>query len=112
MDLKQHIGLRVKAARTQAGLTQARLAEQVERAVETISNIERGQALPGLDLLGAIAEVTAAPLASFVEGFDRTRDVSPARLTLEEQIREATRPLTDRELALATRLLRAIKPAE
>ena len=89
MDLKHHIGLRVKAARTQAGLTQARLAERVDRAVETISNIERGHALPGLDLLSAIAEVTAAPLTSFVEGFGRTRKVSPARLTLEEQIREA-----------------------
>jgi transcriptional regulator with XRE-family HTH domain len=67
--LKRHVGLRVKSARRAAGMTQAELAERLDRAVETISNIERGQALPGLEMLAAIGEATKVSVIYFLEGF-------------------------------------------
>lgn len=79
MDLKLHIGLRIKSARKRAGLTQARLAERLDRAVETIFNLERGQALPGLELLIRAAEETGVPVGYFLDDFEGRRKVSPSR---------------------------------
>jgi transcriptional regulator with XRE-family HTH domain len=56
MDLKSHIGIRVRSARRRSGLTQERLAEVVAKTVETISNIERGHTLTGLGTLERIAK--------------------------------------------------------
>jgi transcriptional regulator with XRE-family HTH domain len=109
MNLKFHIGTKVKSARKGAGLTQARLAETLDRAVETISNIERGQALPGLELLVGIAEATNQPLGAFLEGYDPKRRVSAVRLAAEEQLEALVKSLNDKELALAIRLIRAMR---
>jgi transcriptional regulator with XRE-family HTH domain len=106
--LKRHIGLRVKSARRATGLTQAELAEKLERAVETISNIERGQALPGLEMLAAIADATKVSVIYFLEGFDRQRKVSPSRQAQEQAALDAVRALPDRQLALLLRLVRAV----
>lgn len=105
MDLKLHIGSRVKSARKQAGLTQARLAEALDRAVETISNIERGQALPGLELLARVAEETGVPVVYFLDGFEGRRKVSPARQGIEQEAIASLQRLSDRQLMLAVRIL-------
>ena len=43
-QLKRNIGLRVRAARSQRGLTQAQLVEAIDdKAFDTISNIERAK---------------------------------------------------------------------
>ncbi|MBF0394540.1 MAG: helix-turn-helix transcriptional regulator, partial [Alphaproteobacteria bacterium] len=68
-DLKPLLGVRLRAARQARGLTQEQLAERIERTVETVSNIERGRNLPGLDTLEILAAVLDMPLAAlFADG--------------------------------------------
>ena len=69
MDLKQHIGIRVRAARTRRGLTQEGVAEQIGKAAETVSNIERGQTLTGLDTLERLSRCLQIPVSEFFEGY-------------------------------------------
>ncbi|HIF49350.1 MAG TPA: XRE family transcriptional regulator, partial [Cytophagales bacterium] len=42
MELKKYIGQKVRSARLSRSLTQEALSERIGKAVETISNIERG----------------------------------------------------------------------
>ncbi|WP_157961392.1 helix-turn-helix domain-containing protein [Microvirga flavescens] len=109
MDLKRHIGARVKSARRDAGLTQAGLAELLDRAVETISNIERGHALPGIDTLARIAALTEVAPVYFLEGLPEFHGESPRRAQQEAEANSLVRGLSDAELTLALRIIRAIK---
>jgi transcriptional regulator with XRE-family HTH domain len=72
--LKSQIGLQVRAARRQQGLTQERLAELIGRTPESVSNIERGFALPSIETLDVIAQKLGVPLAQLVSfPLDRAR---------------------------------------
>jgi transcriptional regulator with XRE-family HTH domain len=46
--------LSLKAVRQQQGMTQAALAEAIDKSFETISNIERGKTAPGFATLSVI----------------------------------------------------------
>ncbi|MBF0356882.1 MAG: helix-turn-helix transcriptional regulator [Alphaproteobacteria bacterium] len=48
MELGKRIGKRLRELREQRGWTQAEFAERNGKAIETISNIERGKTVPGL----------------------------------------------------------------
>ncbi|TWB45490.1 helix-turn-helix domain-containing protein [Nitrospirillum pindoramense] len=98
MNLKMHIGLRVKAARQQAGLTQEALAETVGKATETISNIERGFALTGLDTLQRISEAVGSPMTYFFEGVGEGREASQRRLEKELQLLTEAQALEEKDL--------------
>lgn len=63
--MKTHIGVRVKTARQSKSLTQEQLADAIGKAVETVSNIERGAMLTGIDTLRRIAQALEVPLAYF-----------------------------------------------
>jgi transcriptional regulator with XRE-family HTH domain len=108
MDLKQHIGLRVRAARQRLGLTQEQLAEKVDKAVETISNIERGHAHTGLETLEKLGAALGVPLRDFFEEFEEQRGVPPERLELEYRLRDATRSLSDEEVRVALELVEVV----
>lgn len=101
-QLKQNIGLRVKAARTQKGLTQAQLAEAIDKAFETISNIERGKTAPGFSTLADIADVLGLPMREFFEIEDV--DVSDARQRLLMQVNTLVSQMDDRQLGLLVKL--------
>lgn len=66
-QLKRNIGRRVKSARLQRGLTQAELADAIDKAFETISNIERGKTAPNFSTLADIAEALQIPLKDFFD---------------------------------------------
>lgn len=66
-QLKRNIGQRVKAERLQRGLTQAELAETIDKAFETISNIERGKTAPNFSTLSDIAEAFEMPMKDFFD---------------------------------------------
>lgn len=106
-ELKSVVGSRVKAARRAAGLTQAVLAEQIDRTVEAVSNIERGRSLPPLDLLEKIAGLTGCPLASLVEVPADDRGLSE-RAGLEMQLMMLGRGLTIEQLRIAVRQIEAL----
>lgn len=108
MNLKLNIGLKVKAARRDKGLTQEQLAEAIGKAVETVSNIERGHALTGIDTLQQISRVVGKPMAFFFEDVEDERTVSRTRLEAEEQLRTLIRLLDEDELPLAASLLAAL----
>lgn len=108
MDLKTHIGVKVKAARLDRGLTQERLAEALGRAVETISNIERGHAQSGLDTLEKISSVLGVPMTYFFADLDSARRVSKVRLEAEERLKALSKSMHDDDLPLAVDLLEAV----
>jgi transcriptional regulator with XRE-family HTH domain len=108
MNLKQHIGLRVKSARREKGLTQEDLADRIGKAVATLSNIERGEALTGLETLSLIAQATGKPIVFFFEGIEDTRSVSRKRLEAEDELRLQARALRDDDLALAVELVKTL----
>lgn len=108
MNLKQHIGLRVKSARREKGLTQEQLAEQIGKAVETLSNIERGAALTGLETLAVIAQVTDKPMTFFFEGIEGVRPVSRKRLEAEDELRLRAKKLTDKNLYASLKIIQII----
>ena len=45
MNMKIMIGLQVRTVRNRKDLTQEQLAEAIDRTVETVSNIERGNSV-------------------------------------------------------------------
>ena len=101
MDLRKYVGHRVRLARKQRGMTQEQLAEAVGKAVETISNIERGHAHTGLETLERLAGVLETPIRDFFEEAGEDRDVSRERLGLEDRLRGLSRDLTDGELRVS-----------
>ena len=67
-QLKRNIGLRVRAARSQRGLTQAQLVEAIDdKAFDTISNIERAKTAPIFSALADIANVLGLSMREFFE---------------------------------------------
>ena len=66
-QLKQNLGFRVKTARLQKGMTQAQLAEAIDKAFETISNIERGKTAPNFSTLADISATLGVPMRDFFD---------------------------------------------
>jgi len=101
-QLKQNIGLRVKAARTQQGLTQAQLAEAIDKAFETISNIERGKTAPNFSTLYDIANVLGLPMREFFDVDEE--DLTDARQRLLMQVNAMIAQMDNRQLNLLLKL--------
>lgn len=97
-QLKLNIGLRVKFARLQKGLTQAELAEAINKAFETISNIERGKTAPNFSTLADIADVLGLPLKDFFEFGEES--ISDERQKLLFQLNAMTGGMDDATLEL------------
>ena len=66
-----NIGSRIRLARRQAGLTQARLATRMNTSFQTISQWERGDRNPGIKTLRRIARAIGCDL------FDLIGETSP-----------------------------------
>lgn len=108
MDLKQHIGLKVRAARLKSSLTQEQLAEAVDKTVETISNIERGHTLTGLDTLERLGRCLNVPMRDFFEDWEEARTVSRSRLELEHRLRDLARSLSDEDVKVAAEIVEVL----
>lgn len=61
-DLSEKLGIRIRKFRTQAGLTQAQLADLCGKSPEAISNLERGKATPSVATLQLLADRLGASL--------------------------------------------------
>ena len=109
MDLKQHIGLQVRLARKRHGLTQEQLAGRIDKAVETVSNIERGHAYTGLETLEKLGRAMGMPAGEFFEGIENARTVTKERLELECALRDAAQTLSDGDLRITIDLVRSLK---
>lgn len=107
--LKQNIGQRVKSARLQRGLTQAELAEVIDKAFETISNIERGKTAPSFSTLADIAEALEVPLKDFFDFGDV--ELPEERQALLLQLSVLIAQLDDAQLRLLLKLGNALDEA-
>lgn len=108
MDLKRTVGKRVRFARKQAGLTQEMLAERIERAVETVSNLERGHTLPTLDTLERVSRALDVPIKDF---FETDEGTSPRRAELRLQMHALLNELGDAEFSIAVGLVQVLATA-
>ena len=100
--LKQNIGYRVKTLRHQHGLTQAQLAEAIDKAFETISNLERGKTAPNFSTLADIAAVFEVPMREFFEGMDK--ELSGERQQLLTRLNLLAGSMDDQTLELFLKL--------
>jgi transcriptional regulator with XRE-family HTH domain len=85
MDLKKFIGLRIKLARKQKGWTQAQLADRLDKAVETISHIERGATYTSLQTLDLIAKSLGKPLVYFFERAEKARTLRASQAEAQQK---------------------------
>ena len=108
MDLKNYIGIKVCLARKRLGLTQPQLAERVDLATETISNIERGACYSGLKTLLNLSHVLGVPLRDFFMEVDEQRQVSRNRLELEGTLQEFSRQMSERDLRVTIDLVKSM----
>lgn len=104
-QLKQYIGSQAALARRRAKLTQEEVAEQIQRTVEAVSNIERGKSLPTLVTLTRLAKAVKMPLRNFFPDEQYDTGKSAKRIKLEQQLVLIGADLSDADLELAIRQL-------
>ena len=71
------IGLRIRQARKQAGLSHDRLAVAVDSSRQHLIKLEKGKHVPREDLLQRIADATGKQLSFFTEEDDDDEESDP-----------------------------------
>ncbi len=107
-DLKSHIGARVKQARKAKKFTQAEVADRLGKAVETISNIERGASWTSLEMLENLSKLLGERVEVFFEGYVRAKRKSQTRLQLEAELAGLLRDLGEDGLTVLRDLARSL----
>lgn len=106
--LKLYIASQVRTQRKAAGLSQAELADRIDRTSEAISNIERAKSLPALDTLIAIATALEVPLRAFFPGDEEGETRGLARVRVEAEAIAVLRGLSDGRAKIALAQMRAL----
>lgn len=107
MDTKAQLGLRIRAYRKQANLSQAELAERIGKSDDALSNIERGKSLPSFEMIELLSKTLNIPLRDFFD-FD-VRPSSSRHAQLMEELTAIGRVLSVDDLELAVVQIKAIK---
>jgi transcriptional regulator with XRE-family HTH domain len=105
MGIKEAFGIRVRVLRDQRGLTQEQLAEAIERAVDTLSLIERGVNWPSIETVERIAQALGATAA---ELFDDLGTESRDGKDLFAQARHALKRMSVKQREMAVELLEVV----
>src|SRR5258708_32838527 len=105
MRKKRQLGLRVRAYRLERRLTQEQLAEKLGRAVETISNLERGISTPSDATLDRLARALDVSIDDLL--LDRASRSKGHPIEFFQAI-ELLRTLDERNLRLALTILKAL----
>ena len=66
-ELKRKIGLQVQKLRKQAKLSQANLSEKTDLSVESISRLERGVQLPGIETFYRLSQALGVPFSELFQ---------------------------------------------
>lgn len=114
--LKQTLGVRIRSIRLAQGLTQEALSDRMKAddanfSVESISNIERGRSLPGLDTLHRMATALDLTLVEVLD-IEETDAEKPERAELEARLRYLARTLPDDRLKMAVTQVEVLMPAK
>lgn len=105
-NLKQEIGLRVKAARKLRGMTQADLAGAIDMSFESVSNLERGKTGASIGTLRNMADALSVELKYF---FDfAPNSLSSRRSRLLSELDATTLEVDDDKLELITDLAKVV----
>jgi transcriptional regulator with XRE-family HTH domain len=81
-DLRSALGSRIKELRRRLGVSQEELASRAGMHATYLSDLERGQQTPTLDMLNRVARGLGVTLAEFCSSFDqpyRLRSRKPRR---------------------------------
>jgi transcriptional regulator with XRE-family HTH domain len=109
MELQHRIGIRVREARKARGQTQEVLADSIGKSVDTVSLIERGKILPGLDTLDALSRGLDVRLSDLL-GEDQSDD--PEVVAMEAAAIQSVRQFSKPVLAVAVQQLSALSALE
>lgn len=107
-NLKAHIGARIREARQKIGMTQAEVAGRLEKAVETISNIERGAAWTSLETLERMGLLFGERVEFFFEGYSSEDRKTQTRVRLEAEAIALLQTLDDEGVAVVRDLARSL----
>ncbi|MBL4538705.1 MAG: helix-turn-helix transcriptional regulator [Oceanicaulis sp.] len=103
-DLKTVVGQNLRLLRARANLNQAELADRVDRSVNMIGKIERGEIAPSFDTIERLCtDLGAVPAELFLTDGASLEELE-GRFAA---IFSITRRLNDRELERAVGILRA-----
>ncbi len=105
VDIRKEFGLRVQFFRKERGLTQAVLAEKIDRTEDTISNIERGISSTRIETAAKIAEILKISLPDL---FDLPLPTGHNR-EKSDLIKETLAILLDQDTALLKAFLEHIR---
>jgi transcriptional regulator with XRE-family HTH domain len=115
MTLTREVGHCVRALRKRRGLTQAALAELIDRSEVAVRAIERGASAPSFETLERLAlalDIPAAGLFPVVRAGDEARLRETERRAREvAAVTALARSFDDPDLALALALLTAVARA-
>lgn len=103
METARCIGARVGVIRKRRGLTQADLAERIDRSVEAVSSLERGKHMPSFDILQRLASALDVPIQDFLAPAGcGSEAASPEHAALFSELLATARalPLADLEKAV------------
>ncbi|KAA1058699.1 helix-turn-helix domain-containing protein [Azospirillum argentinense] len=107
MKEMQQFGKMLRELREQRGLTQEDLAGLIERSVQAISAMERGQNMPRLETLIRISEKLDIPLCDIVKIFDARNENNQEKTLLEITIVDAARHLSLRDLKVVSNIIKS-----
>jgi len=107
--LTQAIGRRIRTYRKDARLTQAQLAARSGMTPETLSNVERGKPLPGLETVLALTAALSRTPNDLLGDDGWGPQIDPRRAQLEAEGLALLRGLPTINLAVAIRVLAALR---
>ncbi|MFZ2634166.1 MAG: helix-turn-helix transcriptional regulator [Desulfosalsimonadaceae bacterium] len=103
MDVKQMIGLRIKALRSNKGMTQEQLSEKMEINPKYLSSIERGKENPTIDTLIKLSNALKVDLGQ-IFAFVQIEDPSKRKMLALDLLNRST----DDQAKLAVKILSSI----
>lgn len=106
-DLKKKIGLRFKHIRKNRGLTQAALAELIDRSEDSIYAIERGATYPGFETLNRVCEKLSIEIKEFFVFSDSEKDLR--RTSLMFHLVDAAEELDNKTLVVAVEQVKMMR---
>lgn len=104
-DLQKLFGQELRNTRRARGLTQAELAERIDRSLDMVGRLERGQISPSFETIERVIEALEVPAANLFGGTDTLGTLRSSQL---KSLVLKARELDDNALALALRLVEAI----
>ncbi|WP_417459014.1 helix-turn-helix domain-containing protein [Kordiimonas sp.] len=110
-NLKKTIGQRIKLLRSARGLSQEQLAEEIGRGISSISKLERGIMMPGIDTLVLLAGSLNCSLDDLVQPLDASAKRGKnrnERMSLDQEAWAVLANLDNAELEVVISTAKAI----